>query len=473
MMPRTSRRNFLRISAGALASSAMLSTVPAWQRALAATSGSFTDYKALVCVFLTGGNDGFNWFVPLSNAGYQIYSTNRRSLALPQTGTGAPLLLQGNGSATATASDGNQYGIHPSCPELQALFNSANMAVVANVGSLIKPTTQAAIASNSVPLPPQLFSHVDLQTLWQTSVPTGSGQSSGWAGRIADLLTGQGYSPNLSININVGGPNSLQRGAKTNVYVLGPSGAPVLDSTRETGWRNGLRAQTVQQLITLAAADTSPLVVQDAAILQSAASKVGVVNNSVSAAGDLTTTFTNTGLIPDPGPELHEVARIIKAHSQIGDARHIFFVSIGGFDTHNNELATQKTLLAYVSQQLSTFWKAMGEIGMQNNVTVFTASDFGRTIGSNGDGADHAWGNHHIVLGGAVKGGQFYGTMPNITIGGPDDYTASGVGQIIPTTSVDQYAATLAAWFGVPASSLVSVFPNLQYFPSQTLSFLG
>jgi uncharacterized protein (DUF1501 family) len=213
------------------------------------------------------------------------------------------------------------------------------------------------------------------------------------------------------------------------------------------------------------------LVSQYAGIETNAAAKVNLVNAALSSAGDLATVFPAAGANDwSLSQQLHEVARVIKAHSQIGDSRQIFFVEIGGFDTHNGELATQQQLLRYVSSYLSAFNTAMKEINMQNNVTTFTMSDFGRTLSSNGNGSDHGWGGHQIVMGGAVKGGAYYGTMPSLVLGGADDF---GGGRIVPTTSCDQFAATLARWFGVSATQLPALFPNVANFASPWLGFLG
>jgi uncharacterized protein (DUF1501 family) len=420
-------------------------------------------------VYLYGGNDGFNWIVPVTQAGYQTYATSRGGVALAQ----ASLLPLTGPSATtpATASDGYQYGIHPGCPELQALFNSGNLAVLNNIGTLVAPATPAQIKSGAVPVPPELFSHLDQQVQWQTSIPN-SPTHNGWAGRIADLYSSQGYSPKLAMNIDVGGANYLQQGQQTNMYVLGTSGAPVLDDTTNTSWRNGLRAQVASQLLSIGANSSNLMVSEYAAIQQRAASKVGVVNNALAAAGDLTTQFPAFPGDTNLGAQLHEVARVIKAQSQIGDSRQIFFVAMNGFDTHTDLISTQAQLLPILSKNLSTFYAAMGEIGMTNNVTLFTMSDFGRTLASNGSGTDHAWGSHAVVLGGAVKGGQHYGQMPNLAISGPNDF-GFGLGQMVPTTATDQYFATLAAWFGVPAASLATVFPNLGNFAAPSLGFLG
>lgn len=473
MKPRCSRRDFIRYSGGTLVSSAMLATLPPWHQALAATtSASTTGYKALVCLWLIGGNDGFNWIVPLSDTAYQVYAANRRALALPQTGTGAIIPLNGPGSTPAVDSAGNQYGIHPGCPELATLFNSGNAAVLANVGPMVSPVTQAQIANGSVTLPPQLMSHVDQTNAWATSIPN-SPNRVGWAGRVADLYAAQGYTEQVALNINIGGPTYMQQGAETNMYVLGTGGAPVLDETANTNYRGGARAAAGEALLMQATTDPNLLVQEFAAVQNRAASKVGIVNNALSSAPALATTFPAYDDDSALGSQLNMVAQVINAQSQIGDARQIFFVTLNGFDTHNAELPTHATLMPIISKNMSTFFTAMKAIGQQNNVTMFTGTEFGRTISTNGGGADHAWGNHHVIVGGAVQGGQFYGTFPNLTVGGPDDYSASGTAIMIPSTATDQYFATLAAWFGVPSSSLATIFPNLANFSAQTLGFMN
>lgn len=455
------RREFLRMSTGTLLSTAMLSTMGGLQRVLAATADS-SGYKALVCLYMTGGNDGFNWIVPQTAAAYSNYASVRTNLALP-----ASSLLNLNGAA----GDGNVYGLHPACPELQALFNSGKAAILGNVGTLIAPTTPAQARAGSVAVPPQLFSHIDQSTQWQTSIPN-SPLRYGWAGRIADLYTAQGADPVLSMNINIGGANYWQQGATTNPYVVGINGAAILNDTNNSSYRGGLRQQAAASILKLASADSNLMVAQMAAIQTSAASKVGTVNKAYSAAGDLTTKFPALNQDNNLGMQLHQVARLIKAQSQIGDTRQIFFVNLGGFDTHQNQLIGQATLLPVISQNIHAFWLAMGEIGMQNNVTLFTASDFGRTLTSNGSGADHAWGNHHMIVGGAVQGGKYYGKMPSLKIGGSDDLGNTN-GQMVPTTSTDQYAATLAAWFGVSSSYLPTLFPNLGNFATSNVGFMG
>jgi uncharacterized protein (DUF1501 family) len=453
-----SRRHFLQLGAGALATSSVLGLSGA-RRAHASTS--LGDYKALVCLHLNGGNDSHNWVAPVSQTAYGVYAAGRGALALPQSS-----LLPLNGAAP----NGVTYGLHPSCPELQALFNSGTAAIVGNVGPLIQPTTKVQALANSVPLPPQIFSHLNQMTEWQTGVPQ-SPAPYGWGGKIADQFASQGVTANLSFNISLIGSNIWQQGLLTNPYTLGLSGAGLLSATDDAAYRNGLRQQATQALIAQGASDPNLLVSTAASILQSAAGKATLVNGALASGGGLTTPF------PAPQPndwnlslQLREVARVIKAQQQIGDSRQLFFVEMGGFDTHYNELATQAQLLGYVSQYINAFWSAVTEMGMQKNVTLFTMSDFGRTLTSNGGGADHGWGSHHLVVGGAVLGGRFYGTMPDLTLGGPDDF---GQGRLLPSTSADQYAATLTNWFGVANSNLNSIFTNLPNFPVRNLGFLG
>jgi uncharacterized protein (DUF1501 family) len=459
MSSTTSRRGFLRLGSRAFASAGLLTTLGGLQRSLAATTDT-SGYKALVCVFLYGGNSAFNWIVPRRGTAYSTYQKSRSNLALAQ---GSLLALNGS------ASDGNAYGFHPSCPELQGLFNSGHAALLCNVGTLVQPTTAAQARAASVALPSQLFSHADQQTAWMTSIAD-SPERYGWAGRLADLLLSQGHTPRLAYNIDIGGANYWQEGKTSIPYVLGTGGAPLLDVTSNTSYRDGLRSQTSLALLNQASRDPNLLVAEYASIRNSASAKVTQVNDALSAAGELSTRFPSLDGDSDLGLQLQQVARCIKAQAQLGDSRQIFFVQLGGFDTHNGELATQAGLLKILSQNLGAFWNALNEIGMAGKVSLFTASDFGRTLGSNGDGSDHAWGAHHLVLGGAVLGGKYYGSMPSLAIGGGDDM---GNGRIVPTTATDQYAATLAHWFGVADADLDAVFPNLRNFDRRNLGFLG
>ena len=452
-----SRRDFLRNSLAIAASSTVLGTLGSMGEAFAAADT--TGYKALVCVYLDGGNNGFNTVVPTSTSAYNTYARSRSNLALPRNS-----LLPLNGSAD----DGNRYGLNAACPELQALFNQGRLAVLANVGTLVQPTTLADITAGRAVLPLQLFSHVDQRTAWWTSVPD-QPERSGWAGRIADLYDQQGHRSRLAMNLNIGGVNYWQEGRRIMPYVLGPNGAPDLYAAR-SDYRGGRRRQATLDLLQQARDGSSLMVAEVAGILQNSLAKVNVVNQALSAAGDISTEFPSYPGDQYLGAQLRAVARCIKAHNQIGDSRQMYFVRFGGFDTHNDELAGQADRLRILSRNLDAFWRALGEIGEQDRVTLFTASDFGRGLGSNGDGSDHAWANHHFILGGAVNGGRYYGRMPSLEIGGADDI---GAGRLIPTTATDQYAATLSRWFGVADSDLGGLFPNLHNFSTRNLGFLS
>ena len=449
-----SRREFMRLGAHGAAATALWLTLGGQARAAADVSG----YKALVCLYLVGGNNGFNMLVPTTSAGYSVYAASRSNLAIPQAS-----LLALNG----TASDGYAYGLHPSMAATQALFNAGHVAILGNVGTLVQPTTLAQAKAESVTLPRQLFSHLDQSTEWMTSLPDQSTRT-GWAGRMADVLVQQGFAPKLAVNLTLDGSNYWQEGNVTQPYPVSAGGAPTLKVTEDPYYRDGARQQAAQALLALARADANLMTAEFANLLVSSANKVAIVNNALTAAGTLSTPFPAIANDGDLGQQLNQVALTIKAHAAL-DARQIFFVQMGGFDTHDDELATQASLLNIVSSNLNAFSNAMNEIGMQNNVTLFTMSEFGRSLGSNGNGSDHAWGSHHLIMGGAVHGG-YYGRMPDLALDGADDV---GDGRVLPSTSTDQYGATLARWFGIDDAQLDTVFPNLAHFPTRTLGFLG
>lgn len=449
-----SRREFMQLGLRGSAAAALWLTLGSQARAAADTGG----YKALVCLNLVGGNNGFNMVVPTTSAGYNVYATSRSNLAIPKAS-----LLSLNG----TASDGYAYGLHPSMAATQTLFNAGHVAILGNVGTLVQPTTLDQAKTEAVPLPRQLFSHLDQSTSWMTSLPDQATRT-GWAGRMADALVQQGFTPKLAVNLTLDGTNYWQEGNVTQPYPVSPWGAPVLGSIEDIYYRDGTRQQAVMDLIAQGSASGNLMTAEFANLLITSGNKVTTVTNALNAAGSIATQFPSFGNDWDLGQQLAQVALVIKAHAAL-DARQIFFVQMGGFDTHNDELDSQAALLTALSANLSAFWTALNEIGMQNNVTLFTMSEFGRSLGSNGNGSDHAWGNHHLILGGAVKGG-YYGTMPDLAIDGASDV---GDGRVLPTTSTDQYGATLARWFGIDDAQLTTVFPNLANFPTRNLGFLG
>ncbi len=445
-----SRRGFIRIGSATVGSMALrpLGLLPAL-----AQSGP--DYRALVCVFLFGGNDSNNTIVPMDDTSFQAYTSIRGQLAL----NAAAL------TPTVTSVSGSPFAFHSKLTEVANLFSSKELAVIANVGSLVQPLTRAQYQAQQAPIPSNLFSHSDQQLQWQTSVAQGR-SSTGWAGRAADYIAQQNINSSaFPTFLSVAG-NSLQgAGAATQPVALSPGQSLQLAGFNSSA-ESQARLNALRSLLTLdtgvsmaqAANDTMAHSITDAAALGAALAKQTT----------LKTTFPKTGL----GQQLLQVAQIIQAQGNLGMRRQIFFCSLGGFDTHTNELSQHNTLYSQLSPALSAFYDATQELGMAENVTTFTESDFSRTLQpTSGDGSDHAWGSHHLVLGGAVQGGQIYGAFPTFALGGPDD--ADTRGRWIPTTSIDQYGATLSSWFGIPDSALASVFPNFPNFGSKKLSFLG
>lgn len=459
-----SRRKFIGSCCAAVGSTGLLSalaqlrligaiTNPSGPRALAIGS----DYKALVCLFLQGGNDANNLLIPNDAAGYAAYASGRGALAIPQTG------LLGLNPRT---SDGRAFALHPSMLDFQSLFSQGKAAVLANVGTLVVPTTKAAYTARSVPLPPQLFSHSDQQVEWQSSIPD-KPFSTGWGGRLADLIDALNSNHSISMSISLAGQNSFQVGRTIAQYSVGTNGVVSLSgsstsATSAAGIRtkaqNDLLASPNSSLFKAAFADVTKDAIADSALL---AQYVGS-----NAAIPFTTAFPTSSL----GQQLKMIARLIAAAPSLGLKRQIFFARVGGWDLHDNQLGAHATLLGDLSTSLKAFYDSTVELGVANQVTTFTASDFGRTFNTNGDGSDHGWGSHHLVVGGAVRGNDIYGRVPDLTINGPDD---TGRGRWIPTTSVDEYSATLATWFGVSATDLPTVLPNIGRFAKSDLGFLG
>jgi uncharacterized protein (DUF1501 family) len=451
------RRCFMKQACcAAVGATGMLSTLAQLRviGAMAATSLP-ADYKALVCLFLQGGNDANNVIIPSDASDYASYAAARTILAVPQ----AQLLP----ISPATYSDGRSYGLHPSLPEVQALFAQKKLAFLANVGTLVQPTTLAQYQAGTN-LPPQLFSHIDQQTQWQSSVPD-QPFTTGWGGRLADLLNSMNTSNQISMSIGLTGNNSFEVGQNVAQYAVSPSGAITLTgSTSSASSANGIRFK----------AQTDLLSVQEASLFQTAfAGLTGnaiadsqVLTSALASAATLQTVFPATTV----GSQLSMIARLISAGPALGLKRQIFFAQLGGWDLHAAQLADHGPLLSEISQGLNAFYNATVELGVANQVTTFTASDFSRTFNTNGTGSDHGWGSQAIILGGAVNGGDLYGHMPSLVIGGPDD---TGRGRWVPSTSVDEYSATLASWFGVSPTNLATVLPNIGRFAHPNLGFMG
>jgi uncharacterized protein (DUF1501 family) len=451
------RRRFLQLGLNAMASGGALATLGGLERAMAASSFDTGGYRALVCLYLNGGNDAFNMLIPRSEAAYGQYASARRGLAVPREDI-LPITQQ--------YSDGHQYGVHPSCEGLQQLFNSSAMSFVANVGSLVRPVTRDTYRDGSAELPLQLFSHEDQTVQWLTA-RSNSTERIGWAGRVADLMRSQGISPKLSVNVSLAGVNLWQQGGETVPYTLGLRGAPTLDVFRDqTNGGSEARTAAFQELLRQGMNSDSMMAALFSETQGRAIELNQLVNDGLNAAPPFETQFPSDHL----GMQLKMAARAIRAREQLGATRQLFFISIIGFDTHAAQLKAHPPLLNSISRGLKAFYDATVEMGAQDLVTAFTTSDFGRTLTSNGDGTDHGWGAHQIVVGGGVHGKIIFGHMPNLAINGPDDAES---GRIIPSQSIDQYSATLARWFGVSDSDLDLVFPNLGNFDRRSLGFLG
>src|SRR5579862_3605826 len=411
------------------------------------------DYKALVCVFLSGGSDSHNMVVPLTQSDYNAYKAARGSLALPDSN--GPLL-------TVETPDGTPFGLNPGLQALYPHWSAGRLAILANTGMLVQPVTRATYLASSVPLPTNLFSHADQIQQMQSGVPSTSG-GTGWGGRAADVMQPLNGSSSFPTTVSIAGPALFCNGHVVQSASLFPGFN--LDVSGMSLWPQAAtdaRKQGLQQVLQF---DSGLALIQAANHARQDALALNALLAGTSA----------TIATPFPGGELSDqllqVAKIIKLRSTTGMSRQVFFCSLGGFDTHGSESWQHWDLLRQVAEALAAFYNATEEMGVADRVTSFTLSDFGRTLQPSGTGSDHGWGSHHLLFGAAVQGGQMYGTFPSMALGGPDD--SGNRGAMIPTTSTDQYGGTLAAWLGVPAAQLSAVFPNIVNYAAPTLGFMG
>jgi uncharacterized protein (DUF1501 family) len=444
---RANRRSFIRYASLAAAGN-VLGLRPFG--AINALAQNSSGYKALVCVFLFGGNDANNTLIPFDTTGYGNYSSIRGDLALAQN-TLLPLAPT------------PKFALNPNLPDIQTLFNNKNAAFVANVGTLIQPLTRAEYLAGQA-APTNLFSHPDQQLEWQNAAQSGS-TPTGWAGRIADALSAT-YNQGASIPMitSVAGDTLFCNGTSTSPVSISPGNLGAASCSE--GSECGARQASAQALLTL---DSGLSLIQaDDSITSNAYAYAKTLADAVQSITPLQTVFpANNGL----GAQLKQIAQIIQVRAALGVQRQIFFASLGNFDTHADQLTLQSTLLAEISPALAAFYNATVELNVASEVTTFTMSDFSRTFQPNSNkGSDHAWGSHHMVIGGAVKGGQIYGTYPTLALGGPDDSGSNG--RWVPSTASSQYAATLAQWFGVPVADLPTILPSIGSFSTNNLGFV-
>jgi len=414
-----------------------------------------SDYKALVCVFLGGGNDYANTVVTYDEPSHAKYTAARANIALAKSSLTSTLLRPAKPLA-----DGRQYALNPAMSAMAAMFNSGKAAVQLNVGPLIVPLTREQFNSKDYPLPPKLMSHNDQSAVWQSLAAEGGG--SGWGGRIGDLALAGNSNSNFTC-ISASGNAVFVSGKNAVQYQISTGGAVPFNAAKSNVYGSSAVKAAMNTLLNQQ--PTHLMESEYRRVTQRSISSEALVNASIGTSSVLHTTFPSNSPLAD---QLKMVARLIAARNSLGSPkRQVFFVSVGGYDLHDNLKAQHPIVLGQLSEALAAFYNATVELGLAQQVTSFTASDFGRTLVTNGDGSDHGWGSHHFVVGGAVKGNAFYGVSPPVSLGNTsaaEDQWHIGQGRLLPSTSVDQYAATLARWFGVADAELNGLLPNLHNF---------
>ena len=467
-----SRRDFLRDAAcssiACATGGALLTQFGLMNSALAQSCsyGPVNDYKALICIFLLGGNDSWNMLIP-TDARYATYSASRSGGAPQGMAIAQSTLVPVNVLGTT---GGETYGLHPNLTELANVFNSGNGAFVVNVGTALQPITKTQYLSPAYPVPPQLFSHADQQAQWQYGQPQENGIT-GWGGLVADRLHLLNPGATIPMSISLSGQNRFQAGASVQPYTLSSSGPAGLAGY--TGSAGAARLSTLESM--LAETYPDPFSRTYASTVSNSLAYYNTMQTALSTAPALTTQFPANNPV---AAALAEIARIISVRATLKANRQIFFISYGSFDTHDSQLVEQPQLYTTISQALGAFHDCtVNDLGIPQSITTFTLSEFARTLNSNGDGTDHAWAGIQFVMGGAVKGQRLYGApaasgsiFPNQALNGPDCLTR---GQMIPGVSCDQYSATLASWLGVQNCDIATIFPYVGNFATTNLGFLG
>ena len=452
-----SRREFLK-RASALSLSGVAAPFALNLAALGeAAAANATGYKALVCVFLYGGNDYANTVVPYDLPNYTLYNGQRAAIALPRDSLAGTVL-----NPTVMLADARQYALAPQLAGLVPIYDASKMAVLLNIGTLVQPTTKAQFTAKSVPLPPKLFSHNDQQSIWQSSSPEGS--TSGWGGRMGDLFASSNGNSTFTC-VSAAGNAVFLSGQSAVQYQVTSNGSVPISAVKNPLFGSTACSDALRAMVT--APRTHLFEAEHARIMSRSITADSQLTLALAGNTPLATVFPSGNSL---AAQLNMVARMIAARNNLGAKRQVFFVSLGGFDTHDGLVDDHPALLAQVGPALTAFYNATNELGIADQVTTFTASDFGRTLTTDGDGSDHGWGSMHFVIGGAVRGKAFYGTPPVVANNGPDDV---GQGRLLPSISVDQFGATLGTWFGVSDSELATVMPNLANYSTRNLGFLA
>ena len=463
-----SRRQFIgQANCAAVGTASLLSSLLSLRlTAGAASASNFTDYKALVCLFLNGGNDSFNMLVPRQQSAYNEYEQVRggvggTGLAIPRSDLHQITSSLQNTSAGAGYSD---FGIHPDLPYLKTLYDQGDLAFVSNVGSLIEPTSLVQYNDGSKPKPEGLFSHPDHQIHWQTLVPQVRGSApKGWGGRMAEVMSHANQQSNIAMNISLSGANVLQSGTTTVPYITDPGGVVELSNYGQDPTLalavDDILGQHYQSIYSKTLAHTNRNSIDASVAFKSALDSLSTPFDPSVISGE-TQTYQRLSM----------VSKIMEARTALSMNRQIFFVERSGWDHHNELLTPQSDLFIELNEAIEIFWTAIKSMGLQNNVVLYTASDFGRTLTSNGSGSDHAWGGNHFIISGSgnINGGEIYGEYPDLALN--NSSTDLGRGRILPTTSVDSYMAELAYWYGVPNSEISTVIPNINNFSSSFVS---
>jgi uncharacterized protein (DUF1501 family) len=424
-------------------------------------SESNNDYKAMVCILLAGGMDSFNLLVPTESSEYSTYAATRGTLALSNTATPAQLLpLNYN-------KNGRTFSVHGGMPQVKNLFDSGQLSFVSNIGTLIEPlATKSEYQSNQKKIPLGLYSHSDQIMQWQTATPQDR-SAAGVAGRMADILNALNDLPESSMNISLAGKNRWQSGNKTNEFSLSNTTSAenigytnYTSSIPNTGYLNDRKNRALDSLATQQYSNLFHKTLGD--LNKTTSQSIDLYKTALGNLIPLTTTFSSTNLSND----LKKVAELIKVRSFLGAKRQTFFINYGGWDHHDDLLLNQANMLPVLSNALNDFNNAVTELGLQNNIVTFTISDFARTLTNNGDGTDHAWGGNSIIMGGPISGGNIFGQYPSLALNSTRNLSSRGL--ILPSTSVDEFYAELALWFGVSPNDLDYILPNLCNFYSSS-----